>query len=73
MLAAKARPRQDCTRFGRLGVWPGQMTPITPDAEKREPEASSVPAVSPATRPFQRYLDTISRGSSDIVKQSITI
>ena len=30
---------------------------------KHEPEASPVSAVSPPTRPSQRYLDTISRGS----------
>jgi hypothetical protein len=38
--------------------------------DAHEPEASSVPAVSPATRLSQRYRNNISRGSHDLITNS---
>ena len=68
-LVFAADKSQESRRSGRLGVWAraDDAHRFVPDSGKHEPEASSVPAVSPAATPCQHYRDNISRGSRYLI------
>jgi hypothetical protein len=71
----RQRQAQDCRRSGRLGVWAraDDAHQFAPDAVKHEPEASSVPAVSPACETISALSRLYLTWQSRSDKQSITI
>lgn len=68
-LVFAADKSQESRRSGRLGVWAraDDAHQLNHGPGKHEPEASSVPAVSPAATPCQHYRDNISRGSRYLI------